>query len=473
MTDTSYTQQELLNSGQIFNIPPWRFIMLIETRNASYQFIRELGLLVDAKLTDSLNHLLPEKIDEEAVIAHLEKDISNEEIEQQFASLLHVSLNITDDCNFRCQYCVFSGNYEHVRTHRNKKMSFETAQKLVNHLISWISKPVRTAKVNHIIISFYGGEPLTESNLIKKIIDITRKQFGEADINELFNVGFRLNTNGLLLDDKNVDFLVRNNITIDISLDGPAQEHDKFRVDRNGGKTWSKIWENISRMKSRYPEYYKSKVHYLATLHPQHNFEEIDRFFLNDPDFFPPDHIKANQVNLSSLRTEAKSRWFAGRKPQVSIISQTSTIDKLLDKLWLRPLSSIGSFTAMCFPGAAKLFISSDGTFHTCERFRVQRPLGHVDTGIDFDAVRDIYRSWQKEIIRNRCWECSAWPFCEVCAAICQKDITLDCTYKNQATKILKDLLEFKESEYEKKQSAQTIGENDTLGYIRLISGDE
>lgn len=72
-------------------------------------------------------------------------------------------LQLTQNCNLRCKYCVYSGGY-YNRTHTNKKMEWNTARKAIDFLIehSW-ERPEKT-------ISFYGGEPLLEFSLMKKCI---------------------------------------------------------------------------------------------------------------------------------------------------------------------------------------------------------------------------------------------------------------------------------------------------------------
>jgi uncharacterized protein len=58
---------------------------------------------------------------------------------------------------------------------------------------------------------------------------------------------------------------------LDKILDGPEEEHDRFRVQKNGKGSWKKIMENIKYIKSKFPEYYDKYVTFLLTLHPQHD----------------------------------------------------------------------------------------------------------------------------------------------------------------------------------------------------------
>lgn len=70
-------------------------------------------------------------------------------------------LQVTQNCNLRCDYCVYSGSY-HNRIHSNKRMSFEMAKKGIDFLAE------HSGECDKIHLGFYGGEPLLEFELIHK-----------------------------------------------------------------------------------------------------------------------------------------------------------------------------------------------------------------------------------------------------------------------------------------------------------------
>ena len=74
-----------------------------------------------------------------------------------------VTLQVTQNCNLRCEYCVYGGKYLN-RKHCNNKMSFETAKAAIDFGIS------NSKETRRLSIGFYGGEPLLEFELIKKCI---------------------------------------------------------------------------------------------------------------------------------------------------------------------------------------------------------------------------------------------------------------------------------------------------------------
>jgi uncharacterized protein len=156
-----------------------------------------------------------------------------------------IILQVTQQCNLRCEYCAYSGNYLN-RSHTDARMTFETARKSIDFIIK------RSRNVESINIGFYGGEPLLEFDLIKKCINYAKEEA------EGKNVTFSFTTNGTLFTKEILDFLNANDVAITISLDGPREIHDrnrKFAV--SGCGTFKKVSENLKFFKNNYPEYFK------------------------------------------------------------------------------------------------------------------------------------------------------------------------------------------------------------------------
>ena len=88
-----------------------------------------------------------------------------------------VTFQVTDACNLACTYC-------YQINKGNRKMSFETAKKYIDLLLSGekgFSKYVGVENTPGIVLDFIGGEPLLEVELIDKIIDYFRMRALELD----------------------------------------------------------------------------------------------------------------------------------------------------------------------------------------------------------------------------------------------------------------------------------------------------
>lgn len=87
--------------------------------------------------------------------------------------LNQVVLQVTQNCNLRCSYCAYSGSYFN-RTHSKKRMSTETAIRAVDFFMS------HSSEVSKSTIGFYGGEPLLEFSLIKKVVSYVEEYYPES-----------------------------------------------------------------------------------------------------------------------------------------------------------------------------------------------------------------------------------------------------------------------------------------------------
>ena len=121
-------------------------------------------------------------------------------------------LQLTQQCNLRCQYCVYSDNNDQTnRRHDNKRMSWEVAKKSMDF---FREHSAQSASVN---IGFYGGEPLLEFALLKRCVLYAEEQFSGKTLR------FSLTTNGTVFTREVITFFAEHNISIMISLDAPPR----------------------------------------------------------------------------------------------------------------------------------------------------------------------------------------------------------------------------------------------------------
>jgi uncharacterized protein len=92
--------------------------------------------------------------------------------------------------------------------------------------------------------AWQGGEPtLLGVNFFRKVIDLQQKYSGGRDIQNV------LQTNGVLLNDDWAEFLAAHNFLVGISIDGPKELHDHYRVDKGGQPTFDKVMNGIRLLK--------------------------------------------------------------------------------------------------------------------------------------------------------------------------------------------------------------------------------
>lgn len=210
-----------------------------------------------------------------------------------------MTLQVTQNCNLRCKYCVYSGSYSN-RVHSNKRMSFETAKSAIDFLYA------HSSMTTSIGIGFYGGEPLLEFDLLKKCVEYAKMKFIGKDLS------FTLTTNATLLTEEIMKFFVKNNFFVTISFDGPQVIQDKNRVMADGKSgSFETVMKNVEMFLNKYPDF-SWHVSFNAVLDPTNDFSCSNDFFMN---FETVKSITANGVLVSTdgLKKELeKDETFSG-----------------------------------------------------------------------------------------------------------------------------------------------------------------
>lgn len=150
------------------------------------------------------------------------------------------TIQLTERCNLACKYC-----YVLDRTSRSDEdCSEEVLRRFIDFAID-NSGP-------HLTVTFFGGEPTLRKDLIRKGV-----QWGKdaARNKKRKSISFRINTNGILLDDEFGDFMAEAQIELEVSIDGPIDIHDRFRTDKAGLGSFFTVYENLVSFRSRHPEH--------------------------------------------------------------------------------------------------------------------------------------------------------------------------------------------------------------------------
>jgi uncharacterized protein len=141
-----------------------------------------------------------------------------------------------------------------------------------------------------ISIVFHGGEPLMGGlRHLAMLTGVIREAFKGTGI----AVSLGLQTNLLLLTEQVADFLVENNISIGVSLDGPPRVNDRNRVDLGGRPTSARLEKKLAILLS--PKYRPIFGGFLCVIDPTTDPIEVTDYLLSyDPigiDFlFPLDN---------------------------------------------------------------------------------------------------------------------------------------------------------------------------------------
>ncbi|EJP6471904.1 Cys-rich peptide radical SAM maturase CcpM [Clostridium botulinum] len=338
----------------------------------------------------------------------------------------YMVLQVTQNCNLRCEYCVYSGGYDN-RVHNKSRMDIGIAKKGIDFLVK------HSSDCEELKLGFYGGEPLLEFELIKQCVKYA------AVAVEGKKIKYYITTNGTLISDEVIDFFYNNNFTVTISLDGPSHIHNRSRHFAHSDKgSFDKIMENLSNIKKKYPEYYQGNIQFNTVLTTENGFSEIEEFFKNNS-------LLKNNTMTSSLVSDVYAK--GERKVGEDYVSEERYLEflMLLSKIgWLKDyrISQVmkGIFDNVlhfeeemskqkreelpdewhhggpCMPGVKRLFMTVDGQFYPCEKLsetREENKIGDVFDGINIEQVHRILNI--ESMNHNICRNCWAYSFCGNC----------------------------------------------------------
>ncbi len=188
-------------------------------------------------------------------------------------------------CNLNCTYCYYL----------EKKNLFpgKTRYRLDEELLeTYIKQYIAAQNVPVVSFVWQGGEPsILGVDYYKRAVEIQKKYAGAKRIENSFQ------TNGTYLTDEFCRFFKENNFLIGLSIDGPEDLHDHYRLDNQGMPTWKKVMEGVAMLQKHKVEFNTLSVVNRKTAQEPlavYNFlKQIGSTFLQ---FIPIVERKAEQV---------------------------------------------------------------------------------------------------------------------------------------------------------------------------------
>jgi uncharacterized protein len=140
-------------------------------------------------------------------------------------------------CNLDCKYCFYLEKEKLYPGERQWRMSDEVLAEYVRQYIEAQPGP-------EVFFAWQGGEPtLLGVNFFRKAVALQRKFAGGKIVSNA------LQTNGTLLDDEWCRFLAAEKFLIGLSIDGPRELHDQYRVDKGQKPTFDRVMHGLELLK--------------------------------------------------------------------------------------------------------------------------------------------------------------------------------------------------------------------------------
>ena len=168
----------------------------------------------------------------------------NDNIATPFAKPLYVMLKPAGaHCNLACKYCYYLEKNNLYQNFHRHLMTDEMLEQFTREYIEAQTMP-------QVLFTWHGGEPLMRSiDFYKKALALQKKY---AHGKQIDNV---IQTNGTLLTDEWCEFFAKNHWLVGISIDGPQEYHDHYRVTPAGKPSWEKVMQGIQLLKKHRVEW--------------------------------------------------------------------------------------------------------------------------------------------------------------------------------------------------------------------------
>jgi uncharacterized protein len=322
-------------------------------------------------------------------------------------------LNVTNQCNLSCKYCYEFGE-DRVANPEGKPeyMPEETARAAVEYLLA--NSPGRRA----VHVTFFGGETLLNFKVVRSTIEYARSRAREAGK----YIDFSLTTNATLLSAPVIDFLADNRVGITISIDGPRELHDQFRVFQAGRGSYDVI---VPKIRALLEKHRTRPIGARVTLTSQVvDVLSIYRHLKNDLGFhevgFAP--VTTAPVRLYSIGGGgldvilAQFRTLAREYLEHAVRGEHHGFSNVTDTL--AELHQGISKAHPCGAGLGLLGVGPSGDLAPCHRFvdSDRHRLGHISTGIDrsvqaafldqghIDRKTDCHTCWARPVCSGGCY---------------------------------------------------------------------
>jgi len=320
-----------------------------------------------------------------------------------------MALLVTERCNLACVYCYgLNGNHR-----KQSVMKLNTAIKAVDWLIQ------KSGDRKNLRLTFFGGEPLLQFEMIREIAGYTKKAISGHDK----QITFEMTTNATLMSTEVIQFLKEYKIKPLISFDGPEEIQNKQRPFINGRGSYKIARPLIRELLQEIPGI-SCRATWLPGNDPQVILDGLNELGFSNiyllpatlvyedsagtPDGFLEPLIKIEEKRCRELKAAVRSRNDA----EIKEIGKTSLILRLAE-MKIKKIKK----ERPCGAGRELVAVSSKGDLYPCHRFAGMEEfrLGNVLTG----ECANTFNFWKSV---DEIPSCKACPARYTCAGGCYHD---------------------------------------------------
>jgi uncharacterized protein len=304
-------------------------------------------------------------------------------------------------------------------------------------MLDYLSEIWRNNLSNHPIpltyVSFYGGEPLLNMEVIKQTVDYVER------LNVDREFVFSMTTNAILLD-KYMDYLAEKDFSLLISLDGDKEAHS-YRVNHNGQNSFDLVFKNVKILQAEHTDYFERRVSFNAVLHNRNSVEKVNSFIKSEFGKLPT----IGELNNSSIKPDRIKEFEATYRNKLENITTSEHYHEMAEEMFMRNpqtndlLTYLHRYsnnvfrnyndlfvdhekleytpTGTCAPFSKKMFVTVNGKILQCERIDHIFSFGQItdkEVLLDIDTIADIFNNLTGKL-KKQCGVCLRNRACMQC----------------------------------------------------------
>lgn len=325
-------------------------------------------------------------------------------------SLELLYLLVADGCNLRCTYC-FEEAPPTTSAFCSTQMTIETVIRSLDLFALMISRHGNPEREK--VIHLYGGEPLVN----RKAVYAAVSYIGELKGRGVLPVNCRVAivTNGVLLDEKDAEFFGAYNVTVGLSIDGPASITDIYRIPKRRGVHVTKCVTAAFRL-------LKQKgvnIGLSVTLTPE-AIERFDEFlaFFTEGEFREADGMSLNLLHFTPNIELTGDHYRAAVECQIKVFERFRELG-IYEERVMRKAQAFAEQTPLyadCGVVGHQLVIAPDGLIGVCQDFI--KPRTYFSRSV-YDAEHDdlleiLFADWRERspFFMEQCMDCPALGIC-------------------------------------------------------------
>jgi len=315
----------------------------------------------------------------------------------------------SSNCNLKCKYCFYNDVTENRLVHSYGIMTTTTIDNIVSKVFSTFKES------STIQFAFQGGEPTCAGLAYFRYFIDSVKQ----NKKEYHHVEYSIQTNGTLINDEWIEFFLKNDFLVGVSLDGFKLNNDKYRVDQDDNGTFTKIMDNISQLrKAGVPVNILTVLtaglalqpHQLYQFYQENHFDYVQLIPCLPPLGKHDDEYSLSPHAFSTFYQAFFDDWYRDLR-RGKYLSLT-LFDNLIQMFKDRPPLQCG-YLGFC---RMQFVCEADGSIYPCDFYVLDEfKVGNINDDlienmIDSEVLKTFLN--QKKRLSNKCADCRYWRIC-------------------------------------------------------------